>query len=655
MRIRAHVLGLVLALAAASSAAPSTAATREPLLMAGKKTLYARVLTRPSARLAPSPGVAEGKGVAAFSRYYVYGRRTVDGVDWIEVGADARGATQGWLRADATVPWKQQIVLAFTPPGARDPVLFFRDRDDLEKLLTQPGQAAAIARLEKSVAAGKPDPAIVSVEPKTSVDIDERFYLLPILQSQEVYTAAGPTARLLEVASVSQHSAPAPDAASAQKLLRNFNAAVVFVIDSTVSMGPYIDRTRQAVRRIYDKVQAAGLSEQVRFGLVAFRAVGADGKRIDYVTREYVDPAEVESGEEFLSRIRDLKPATASTSAFDEDSYAGVMAALQGIDWPQFGARYVVLVTDAGALEADDQHSQTGLSGRELRLEAQRRGVAIYALHLLTAAGKADHDKARAQYEALSESDILHKPLYYPVQAGSVDQFGRIVDALADSITAQVQRAARGEKVPGSAQNAAPDYGDKPLQDPAAQVRADAERLGYAMRLAWLGKTAGVAAPEVFRAWIADRDLADPTRASVEVRVLLSKAQLSDLQMAVKAVADAALKGVVSPDQFFAQLSASAAAFSRNPDIAKGRKRVADLGLTGEWLEELPYRSDILKLDDETWRAMGAGEQEALIRSLNRKLRLYAVYNADADRWVSLAEGADPSEAVYPVPLDALP
>ena len=36
MRIRAHVLGLVLALAAASSAAPSTAATREPLLMAGK-------------------------------------------------------------------------------------------------------------------------------------------------------------------------------------------------------------------------------------------------------------------------------------------------------------------------------------------------------------------------------------------------------------------------------------------------------------------------------------------------------------------------------------------------------------------------------------------------------------------------------------------
>jgi hypothetical protein len=642
----------------AATASAQGGAARTPLLMPGKKALYQRVLTRPGAALASSPGGAAQGAIPAFTRYYVYDRKTISGAEWLEVGADSYGAVKGWLEASQAVPWRQQLALAFTPPGMRQPVLFFKDRKPLADILDQqePGRQAAAIR--KALASQGHEPRIVAVEPPTSVDINKKFYLLPILEAEEVYSAKGPTVRLLEVASVAEDTAKGTGAANGQgqqTALKTFSAAVVFVIDSTVSMGPYIDRTRQAVRRIYDKVQAAGLSEQVRFGLVAFRAVGADGKRIDYVTREYVDPAEVESGEEFLSRIRDLKPATASTSAFDEDSYAGVMAALQGIDWPQFGARYVVLVTDAGALEADDQHSQTGLSGRELRLEAQRRGVAIYALHLLTAAGKADHDKARAQYEALSESDILHKPLYYPVQAGSVDQFGRIVDALADSITAQVQRAARGEKVPGSAQNAAPDYGDKPLQDPAAQVRADAERLGYAMRLAWLGKTAGVAAPEVFRAWIADRDLADPTRASVEVRVLLSKAQLSDLQMAVKAVADAALKGVVSPDQFFAQLSASAAAFSRNPDIAKGRKRVADLGLTGEWLEELPYRSDILKLDDETWRAMGAGEQEALIRSLNRKLRLYAVYNADADRWVSLAEGADPSEAVYPVPLDALP
>jgi hypothetical protein len=36
-------------------------------------------------------------------------------------------------------------------------------------------------------------------------------------------------------------------------------------------------------------------------------------------------------------------------------------------------------------------------------------------------------------------------------------------------------------------------------------------------------------------------------------------------------------------------------------------------------------------------------------------MRLYEIYNSDTDRWVSLAEGSDPADHVYPVPLDALP
>jgi len=37
------------------------------------------------------------------------------------------------------------------------------------------------------------------------------------------------------------------------------------------------------------------------------------------------------------------------------------------------------------------------------------------------------------------------------------------------------------------------------------------------------------------------------------------------------------------------------------------------------------------------------------------KLRLYERYNADADRWVSLAAESPPGEQVYPVPLRDLP
>ena len=42
-------------------------------------------------------------------------------------------------------------------------------------------------------------------------------------------------------------------------------------------------------------------------------------------------------------------------------------------------------------------------------------------------------------------------------------------------------------------------------------------------------------------------------------------------------------------------------------------------------------------------------------RTARRNLRYYERYNADADRWVSLAEGADARDDVYPVPLEMMP
>ncbi|MNH16061.1 hypothetical protein D3C79_756910 [compost metagenome] len=75
----------------------------------------------------------------------------------------------------------------------------------------------------------------------------------------------------------------------------------------------------------------------------------------------------------------------------------------------------------------------------------------------------------------------------------------------------------------------------------------------------------------------------------------------------------------------------------------------------GEYLDGIPYPSEVLSLDQDEWKQMTGAKQQELIRRLNTKLKLYQRYNADVDRWVSLAEGSDPGEHVYPVPLDALP
>ena len=80
-----------------------------------------------------------------------------------------------------------------------------------------------------------------------------------------------------------------------------------------------------------------------------------------------------------------------------------------------------------------------------------------------------------------------------------------------------------------------------------------------------------------------------------------------------------------------------------------------DLGVLGEYLADLPYKSDVLNLDEETWKSWDGLSQEKFIRTLSSKLRHYQKYNADVDRWVELAKGSDPRDRVYPIPLEMMP
>ena len=661
----ARAIRLLLVIAVAIAAAPPVLAqSRAPLLMEGKKTLYQRVLTRPGARVAATPGDATGKGVPAFSQYYVYDRKSAAGREWLEVGAGSRGAIDGWISAEATLPWKQQMALAFTNPAGRDRTLLFEKREDVVSLVKAPDSGAAVAPIRKAVEDGPPgDPRVISIEPATHVDILKQFYLLPILEAKEEDSGKGFKVRVLEVASVTAKEdgrAPgAPAAAPAAGAIRTFSAALVFVIDSTISMGPYIERTRDAVKRVYDAVEAAGLTNQVRFGLVAFRSSVKATPQLEYVAKVFADPAEVKNGPDFLARVADLKPASVSSAKFNEDPYAGVVEAVNQIKWEQFGGRYVVLISDAGAIEGSDPLSSSGLNAQQVRLELERLGIALYALHLKTPEGKRTHAQAERQYKELSTNAVTGRPIYFPVESGSVAQFGRIVDDLAANIVAQVRDASKGELVPGSARAAArSDPRQASPQDLQARLAEDTALLGRAMQLAYLGRVLGTEAPPLFRAWLSDRDFAQPERATTEVRVLLTKNQLSDMAEVVTTVLDAGEKSQqTSSADFFDLIRSAAAHLARDPAALHDPKvnNLGQLGLLGEYLQDLPYQSEVLSLSRDDWVAWSLSQQEELLDSLRRKLRLYQMYNEDVDRWVALAPGADPGETVYPVPLEALP
>lgn len=640
-------------------------AADKPLLQDGKKTLFQRVLTTPGCHLSTAAGGPAGTAQPAFSRFYVYERASAGAAQWLKVGPDSFGKTSGWLPADCTVDWKMQLTLAFTNPANRDRLMFFKERETLEGILDAPDPVSRVAPLRAKLKQNTTAPGVLAQEPEYFIDMQKQFYLLPVLSGEEVMTEAGFRTRILNVASVSKADAasrqagqtgatPSPaqsqtggDAASQ---LKEFSAAVVFVIDSTISMDPYIERTREAIAKVYAQIAKENLDRQVKFGLVAFRSSTNAVPGLEYVTKMYADPNTVKDGADFLSKAADLKQAKVSSKSFAEDSYAGVMQAIDQVDWSPFGARYVVLITDAGALDGDDKLSKTGLNAEQVRIEASNPGVAIYTLHLKTAAGVKDHAKAQAQYEALSTYSGTNTSLYYPVDAGDINAFGGKVDALANAITGQVKAAYMGDDAVGSALNA--------KAAPAEQkMLADAALIGHAMRLAYLGDKTGTQAPPVFQAWIADRDPIKQNVPTTDVRVLLTKSQLSDLSDVLKKILDAANEGLISPSEMFERLRSVAATMGTDPNQLKqnGTAKLSELGVMGEYLDELPYHSEVLNLDEDTWKSWDGLAQEKFIRTLATKLRHYQVYNADVDRWVSLAKGSDARDNVYPVPLEMMP
>ncbi len=618
---------------------------RRPLPIQGRPSLYQRVILRPGATLAERPETAApSRPVPGFSVFYVYARRVGGPAGWIEIGTGADGRTDGWVAAERAIDWKHTLVLAFNNPANRERAMFFRDAEPPRRLwLAGRTRAEEARRLREAASAGTEGP-VIALEPETFVDITRQFYLLPVLDAVTVENERGEEARLLEVISAPAASPPQlppdPDA------LRNYKGAVVFVVDTTVSMGPYIERTREALTRVVNRIRDTAVRDNFRFGMVAYRDDLGGDTRLEYVTRLVSVPAFTEAPDAILGRLDAVQEARASNEGFDEDALAGVKLALDEVPWKDFAGRFIVLITDAGTREAADPRSLTHLGPAEVNALARSEAlqVAIMAIHLRTPEGRNNHGRAERQYRALTRFDGAG-PLYFPVAEGNLDQFGATVDALTDALLTQVAQAVGrpvgGIRPPGN-------QAEQRIQEQAAVV-------GNAMRLSYLGRVRNEAAPDVVRSFVLDQDPTDPSpaRRPLDVRVLLTRNQLSDLAGTVRSIVAGANAGRLSPDTFFNQVRAAAAASTRDPRRMAEFQRLS--GAFGDYLADLPYQSDIGRITQAEWIDMGAGQRRETVNALEAKLRLYEEYNRQSALWVSLDGGRDPGEALYPVPLDHLP
>lgn len=658
---------------AAPDAGGSTETTNaQPLSDPDNPNLFRRVISLPNARLHTSMDMdSAAEPLPTFSVLYVFEEGNTGNADWLRVATSLREGDQGWVPNDQTLDWTSMLVMEFTRKGKRNDVLFFENDQALSDIVNSFSFATEAAELysgietERKRLASEPgtppvwDQRLVAIEPPVAVTFTNDPYLLPILDWREELFDGTIETTLLQVAAV-----PA-DAASIQENDRAnrgtnleqaalndgiFRVGVVFVVDTTVSMRPFIERTYQTIQSFYDSFQEMETANFVSFGLVGYRDSIANNANLDYVTRLF-QPLDTEAdARSVLTNMRQMRESDAPTIGFREDAFAGITDAIEQNDWAPYDARIIILVTDASARTGSDQLAKyPGNTVQSVADLAANNNTAILPIHLLTPANQRNGDAAAAadQYRALAASTgDQGNDKYIALDATDEDRFLSELKDATRAIASALLTINRGDVLDAELE-------EIPTEPSIASAitseifRAQLESLAVA---------ADGSAPNFLAGWAADKDLSDPDLQALEVKVFLTRNQLSTLDKRLGDILDAFRSGGDDPTAFFENLQNLAAQTATDPDLVRGGMddRAAMQAIMPAFLANLPYKSEILDLDREFWGSISVAQRSEFIERLDGKRKIYEQTFANTNIWQSFGAD-DPSLQATAVSLSTLP
>lgn len=670
---------LVLAMCSGGFVQPTIAKDRIPVSIGESSSLPLRVLTRPHATLYASPDetTVVQSNLPTFQSYFVYDRPIGEALatqtGWYEVGTNDKGAVVGWIKGEDVFEWKQTMCLAYTHPEGRKSVLMFEDQEVLETLV----QADSKKRIELAEsyygaidAAAKGDALpeefpVISVEPKMAVDISKQFYLLPILEHKAI-SIDGRESRLLRIAAVSSSGersgeksdirtnkdflgAATTDSESQAKKLADLKIDLVWVIDTTRSMGPYI----KAAHGVMEKVSRDVAANPVLNGKIAFGAWGYRDSEaipeIGYDTKNYTP--QLQPIDTFLTTMQDITETSTDSVDVEENMFAGVADAIEKTAWRPDSMRIIILVGDAPAHGSGHKWNSSGQDENTLRALASDKKVTLFSLHIMPPATKKYNKIAARQFKALAVNPGQDKPMYGKVAGKNIDQFNRNAETIAAAVIGFGSAAAKGTLASAPAEPAQPET--KPAS--SALDRSDVDKTIRAAAVTWLGSQTAVQAPRDIEAWVIDKDLFNASASSLEVRLLLNKRQLDSLATLLTEVLKAGRENQLSGDDFFTSLQSASAVVSRNPDMLANASSLAESGLIPDFLAGLPYHSQLMDISNDLWASWGPDEQNAFLARLEAKCSAYATIHDSPELWIALNPGDDPAEYVTPIQLELMP
>lgn len=614
-----------------------------------------KLINRPASTLYSDASDTSAKvqeNMSGFSVFYIVG----EAPGWYQVSATEGGAPAGWLKDTETILWRHNLAVRFAHEarGNRLQVPFFGAATDVESVLrlAEPERLAV-----GQSAAGNPDQkkaidaGVIAVQPPLVSRND--FYVLPIVEHRSLMPGQFPSirreARLLRVAAMKGQQTQSSSSPSASGGDRLPAIDVVFVMDLTSSMGPFVQATLQAVRNFSTKLQEAGMADSFRFGLWGYKDTKPDE---DFgggnVTKNFT--SSLQDRDDFVRTLQAVKVSRSGAGDWSEAVFYGVNDAISKTSWTPNAMRVIILVGDASSHELSNQEKNpsrlTESTIRDLATQNRTYIMPVYIKADKPAAAD-DFDKARPQFTVLGRNPNVGGAGDMAVieRGGSDAQFRRNLTSVFDNLVSSMQLAANGE-VAALMNNPAPDS--------SSDMANMAQSIFRGAYLDWLGAQTdrGETIANELQGWACDKDLVNTDVQSLDVVFLISRSQLDTLKKSLDRIIDAGVKKIVRGVDFFSQIQSIVGQAAVNPNQL-GASQGADS--IRSFLQGLPYNSEVLSMTAADWQSITAQDEQALLDRLQARITYYETINADTTAWRALNEGDAPSDYVAAIPLDQLP
>lgn len=642
-----------------------------------------RVLARAFSNIYKEQSDAEiaFENVPAFKPFYVEKRVSLDLSNpaepkgWYAVRDAVKSETMGWMKAADVLEWRQALIVAYTHPGddeetQRQRVLMFSEIAKLKEIVDSDNSEIEAVKLYQALRDGEVPSGVVSKEPESFISITDNFYILPIVDFEQT-DLNGEAATYLKIAAAvpgkrgsdtldkqETRAALMNDPVLKAEQAKNLGIDVVFVMDMTASMQPYIDATKDAIKQLAGEIvkkHGGELKEKIRFGLVGFRDNTEVVPALEFASKNFT-PNLVDSAGLAKLLDADAKAAIVSSKGYAEDVFAGVAMALNETAWSQDSLKVMILVGDASGHAQGENMATTQHGSESLREIARDRHIHPIALHLKDNKHLDDHVIAEEQYKSLSQVEgDRYTSAYIDVKTEDQGAFVSQITKIAARIEERLSqlRIGAGEDV-GKLMAKAKESGESDANGESGESGSGAfDRAFNAALIEYLGREAEP--PKDFTAWVIDRDLTDPSIEALDVRVMVSREQLSDLATALKQIHQARKRAEVTSQEFFTALQAVAAQTAKDPERIGKASTLADAGLLPAFISSLPYKSSILAMSEEQFASLSEGEGIKLDKGLLERVAYYEAVNSNTDGWITLNEEGGEDDTVYPLSLNMLP